>query len=332
MNRFLYLFFLFLLGYSGLQAQNRKYISNFAAHQSYYNPALTGNEGSMLRSFYRNQWTGFEDAPKMLYFSGEFDLQDLGKAGDRTSHYQYRDSQKGFRGAQHALGFVTLQERFGPTRETQFGLNYGTGVRLTEKLGLRFGTALTFNNFRLDGSNLVLDNNNDPRYNHLLGQQNGMSKLDLNLGMALVSANFYLGYAMQDVTKGHFMRHGDDVMRDIYTRKHVLQGGFRTAMTDQFGLILNGLYQYDEQLKGVMEGQAKAVFNNMLWLGAGYRHEQAMHVGAGLHYGAFRVSYTYESPLQEARSISRSTNEIGLALSLRQPKTEIVKSDNVLVW
>lgn len=332
MNRFLYLFLISFLAFSGVQAQNRKYISNFAAYQSFYNPALTGNEGSILRSYYRNQWTGFEDAPKTLFVSGEFDLEDVSKKGDRTSHYQYRDTKAGFKGAQHALGFVTMQERFGPTRETQFGLNYGTGVRLTEKLGLRFGTSLTFNNFRLDGSSLVLDNTNDPRYNHLLGQQNSMSKLDLNLGLALVSANFYVGYALQDVTKGHFMRHGDEVMRDIYTRKHVLQGGFRTAMTDQFGLVLNGLYQYDEQLKGVMEGQAKAVYNNMLWLGAGYRHEQAMHVGAGLHYGQLRVSYTYESPLQEARSISRSTNEIGLALSFRQSKAETNRSGNNLFW
>lgn len=186
--------------------------------------------------------------------------------------------------------------------------------------------------YRLDGSSLVLDNTNDPRYNRLLGQQNSMSKLDLNLGLALVSANYYVGYAMQDITKGHFMRKGDEVMRDIYTRKHIVQGGFRTTLTDQFGLILNGLYQYDEQLQGVVEGQAKAVYNNMLWFGAGYRHEQAMHVGAGLHYGPLRISYTYESPLQEARSISRSTNEIGLALSFSQLRSENARAGDSLFW
>ncbi|EJF11458.1 type IX secretion system membrane protein PorP/SprF [Pontibacter sp. BAB1700] len=145
-----------------------------------------------------------------------------------------------------------------------------------------------------------------------------MSKFDLNLGFALASANYYLGYAMQDITAGHFMNSSDNFMKDVYTRKHIAQAGFRTAMSDRFGLIVNGLYQYDEQLKGTVEGQVKAVYNDMLWAGAGYRNDQAFHVGVGLHYRQFRITYAYESPIQEARSISRATNEVGLAYTFRQ--------------
>ncbi|WP_299700402.1 type IX secretion system membrane protein PorP/SprF [uncultured Pontibacter sp.] len=331
MNR-LFLTAIFLLTISGLQAQNRKYISNFSAYQHFYNPSLTGYEGSMLRTFYRNQWTGFEDAPKTLFFSGELDLADLDKSADRTRHYQYRDSRTGYMGAQHAFGLIALQERFGPTRETQLGLNYGTGVRLSESLTLRFGTSLTYNNFRLDGNSLVVDNNGDPRYQHVLGDQNSMSKFDLNLGFALASANYYLGYAMQDITKGHFMSSDDNFMKDVYTRKHIAQAGFRTALADRFGLILNGLYQYDEQLKGAAEGQVKLVYDELLWVGGGYRNDQAFHVAAGLHYGQFRMTYAYESPIQEARSISRSTNEIGLAYTLRNLGTERTAGRGVMFW
>lgn len=271
----------------------------------------------MLRTYYRNQWTGFEDAPKTLLFSGELDMADMNKATDRTRHYQYRDSRSNYMGARHAFGIVALQERFGPTRETQLGLNYGTGVRLSQSLSLRFGTAFTFNNFRLDGNSLVVDNTGDPRFQHVQGNQNSMSKFDLNLGFALASANYYLGYAMQDITKGHFMKSEHNFMKDVYTRKHIGQAGFRTAMTDQFGLIVNGLYQYDEQLKGTIEGQVKLVYDDLLWAGGGYRNDRAFHVAAGLHYRQFRITYAYESPIKEARSISRSTNEIGLAYTLR---------------
>lgn len=286
----------------------------------------------MLRTYYRNQWTGFEDAPKTLFFSGELDMADMNKSDDRTRHYQYRDSRSGYMGAQHAFGLIALQERFGPTRETQLGLNYGTGVRLSQSLSLRFGTSLTFNNFRLDGNRLVVDNTGDPRYQHVLGDQNSMSKFDLNLGFALASANYYLGYAMQDITKGHFLKSGDNFMKDVYTRKHIAQAGFRTALAEPFGLIVNGLYQYDEQLKGTVEGQVKLVYDELLWAGGGYRNDQAFHVAAGLHYRQFRITYAYESPIKEARSISRSTNEIGLAYTLRQLAPERTSGRGVLFW
>ncbi|SIT77757.1 PorP/SprF family type IX secretion system membrane protein [Pontibacter indicus] len=331
MNR-IFLAAILFLTISGLQAQNRKYISNFSAFQHYYNPALTGNEGSMVRTYYRNQWTGFEDAPKTLFFSGELDLADLNKTTDKTSHYQFRDSRSNYMGAQHAFGLIALQERFGPTRETQLGLNYGTGVRLSQSLSLRFGTSLTFNNFRLDGNSLVVDNTGDPRFQHVLNNQNSMSKFDLNLGFALASANYYLGYAMQDITRGHFLKGGDNFMKDVYTRKHLLQAGFRASLAEPFGLIVNGLYQYDEQLKGTVEGQAKVVYDELLWLGAGYRNDQAFHVAAGLHYRQFRITYAYESPIKEARSISRSTNEIGLAYTFRQLPTVRTGSSRPSFW
>ncbi|MDX5417769.1 MAG: type IX secretion system membrane protein PorP/SprF [Hymenobacteraceae bacterium] len=331
MNKLILALFLFLLAIGG-QAQSRKYVSNFSAYQHYYNPSLTGHESSILKTFYRNQWTGFEDAPKSLFFSGELDLADLDKSADRTSHYQYRNSGRGYQGARHAFGLVALQDRFGPIRETQLAFNYGTGIRLAELVSLRWGVALTYNNFRLDGNSLVVDNTNDPRYQHVMGQYNSMSKLDLNLGFALTAGNYYLGYAMQDITKGHFVTTGDEYMRDAYTRKHILQAGVRADLTDQFGVIANGLYQYDEQIKGTIEGQLKIVYNDMLWAGGGYRNDQAFHLAAGLNYRKLRISYAYESPIQEARSINRPTNEIGLAYTLKSVKQERTDRSGITFW
>ncbi|MBD1396433.1 type IX secretion system membrane protein PorP/SprF [Pontibacter sp. JH31] len=331
MNKLILIAFLFLLAFGG-QAQSRKYVSNFSAYQHFYNPSLTGHEGSILKTFYRNQWTGFEDAPKTLFFSGEIDAADLSKTTDRTSHYHFRNSAKGYQGARHAFGFVALQDRFGPTHETQLAFNYGTGIRLSESLSLRWGAAITYNNFRLDGNSLVVDNTSDPRYQHVMGQYNSMSKLDLNLGFALTGGNYFLGYAMQDITKGHFMTTGDAYMKDVYTRKHLVQAGFRTDLSDQFGLVTSALYQYDEQIESTLEGQAKVVYQDMLWAGGGYRNNQAFHLAAGLNYKKLRLSYAYESPIQEARSINRPTNEIGLAYTLKAVNPERSDRSTVTFW
>jgi type IX secretion system PorP/SprF family membrane protein len=331
MNKLIVTALLFLVAI-GVQAQSRKYVSNFAAYQHYYNPSLTGNEGSMLKTFYRDQWTGFEDAPKTLFFSGELDAADLNKTADKKQHYQYRDAGKGYQGARHAFGLLALQDRFGPIRETQLALNYGTGIRLSQSLSLRWGTALTYNNFRLDGNSLVVDNTSDPRYRHVMGQFNSMSKLDLNLGFALTAGNYYLGYAMQDITKGHFITTGDEYMRNAYTRKHILQAGYRAQMTDHVGMIANGLYQYDRQIESTLEGQLKVIYDDLLWAGGGYRNNRAFHLAAGINYRQFRFSYAYESPVQEARSINRPSNEIGLAYTLRPVSFERTGRYGLTFW
>lgn len=314
----------------GVQAQNRKQIAGFTQFKQFYNPSLTGLEGSVVRSLYRNQWTGFEDAPKTLLATGELDIQMLGK---RNNGYRFsgngRDALEA--GAKHALGLTLLYDQFGPSKESQVGLSYGSGIRLSEGLHMRWGTALTYRMQRLDGSSLTVDQENDPRYTEVLGNSNRSGSLDLNVGLALTAARYYIGYAMQDVTAGSVVSTGDDFLNEMYTRKHVVQAGYRANITGQFGFTLNGIYQYDSLLKSTVEGQVKAVYQDMFWVGGGYRNDQAYNLGAGLNLDQLYIGYAYETPFQEARAINKATNEITLGYRLVSGKSNR-KSEHPLLW
>jgi len=63
-------------------AQSRKYMSQFSHLQGYLNPALTAYEGSMVKGLVRNQWAGWEGAPKMNFVSAELDFANLGGNSD----------------------------------------------------------------------------------------------------------------------------------------------------------------------------------------------------------------------------------------------------------
>ncbi|PKV63090.1 PorP/SprF family type IX secretion system membrane protein [Pontibacter ramchanderi] len=301
----------------GANAQNRKHIANFQLFQQYYNPSLTGYEGSMLKGFHRNQWTGFEGAPRTYFASAELDLADVSawKKSDllRTRQDDYYSRQMG---AKHAFGVAVLQDEFGPFSESQVQLSYASRVRLSEKLSLRWGGAAVYNAQRLDGNKLTVDNESDPEFQGVLGQRLRQGKLDLNLGWTLTADNFYIGYAMQDVTKGGIVSGGDEFLQDLYTRKHLVQAGYRTALSDQFGLVANAMFQYDNKLKESTELQLKAIYQNMVWLGGSYRQDLAWSATAGLRLDQFRIGYAYEIPIQNARHVSRSTNEISLTYNL----------------
>lgn len=300
----------------GASAQNRKHVANFSLFQQYFNPALTGYEGSMVKTYYRNQWTGFEDAPKTIFASAELDLADLSawKKDDLLKTSQ-KDEYNRQLGAKHAFGLAVLNDRFGPFTETQLHLSYGTRVRLSEKLSLRWGAAATYSAQQLDASRLTTDQEGDPEFENFNGQSAKVGKFDLNMGLMLTAENFYVGYAMQDVLKGK-MTTGDNYLNNSFPQQHVLQAGYRTAVSEQIGLVANGLYRYDEKLQDTMEGQLKAVYQNMLWVGAGYRKDLAYSLQGGVRLNQLRVGYVYELPTADARYMDKATNEIMLTYNL----------------
>ena len=168
-------------------------------------------------------------------------------------------------------------------------------------------------------------------YQDYLGASTRASRADINLGLMLTAEDYYLGYAMQDVTKGRLLSAGDDYLRNTYAHQHVVQAGYRTALSEQFGLIANGIYRYDEFLKETVEGQLKAVFSNTFWAGAGYRHGLAYSLQAGVRLHQLKIGYVYESPAGDASYIGRGTNEIMLTYNLipvKYPKY----SRSVTMW
>jgi type IX secretion system PorP/SprF family membrane protein len=319
----------FILTIWQLQAQNRKQMANFSEYKHYHNPSLTGFDGSVVRSLYRNQWTGFEDAPKTMLATAELDLAMIGK---NKGYFGSRNRGAAANyGAKHAIGLTLLHDQFGPFKESQLGLSYGSGIRLNEQLSLRWGTALTYTFHRLDGNSLTLEQENDAKYNAVLGQNNRSSRMDMNLGLALTTARYYIGYGMQDVTAGKVVSGGDDYLHSFYTRRHALQTGYRANVTEQWGFTLNGIYQYDEELKSTVEGQVKAIYQDAFWVGAGYRNDLAYNLTAGIRLNQLGIGYAYESPVQEAQAINRSTNEITLSYNL-VPLRSNKQSRQRIIW
>jgi type IX secretion system PorP/SprF family membrane protein len=288
----------------GLQAQSRKQVAQFSLFQQYFNPAMTGFEGGQVKTLYRDQFTGFTDAPQTLFLSGEVNAADLAGAASGTG-----------RGANSAFGLSLLRDTFGPFKETQLNGSYGYQVRLNEVLSLRAGAALTYQVNRLDAAKVTVDVLEDPVYQHLYGNDNQTHKLDVNAGLALTGQDFYLGYAIGDLAKGQLIS-GDTYYDKTYPLQHVVQGGYRRALREDFGLVFNGIYRYDSQQKGTLEGQLKGVWHNLFWAGAGYRKDLALTFNAGVRVNQFRLAYAREVATGKADGINAGTNELMVTYQL----------------
>lgn len=305
---------MFIMTVLGAQAQNRKQVAQFPLFQNYFNPALTGHEGTLVKGFYRNQyqWTGFEGAPQTYFLSGELNLEDIAlfKHPGSRSAPRHKPRRTGSFEPEHAAGLVILRDQFGPFQETQVNASFASRVPVGRTMSLRGGVALTYNYHRLNPDKVMVADPSDPEYQLLFSAENNrIHKLDVNAGVMLTEQHFYLGYAIQDLAQGRLIS-GNLYSMEMYPMHHVAQVGARKMVAEGFGMVFNGIVRYDNRLKETVEGQIKGVYDNMVWAGLGYRHNLALSFVSGFRVGQCRLGYSYEMPTSKAEGINASTHEL----------------------
>ncbi len=297
-----------------VRAQNRKHSSNFSIFQQYYNPAFTGFQGSMIKSYYRNQWAGFNGAPKTFFVSGEVNLSDY---QENKAVAVEGEMQAPKAGIQHSAGLSVLHDSYGPFVENQIFICYRSRINLTAKISIQAGGAIAYHLQSLDGSKLTSEESNDPSLSKYANQTSRSGRLDFNLGLAITGQNFYGGYAMQNIA-GSISKSDNDYFRNNSLVHHVIQGGYRRAVSDKVGLVLNALLRFDDQLDETIEGQIKGVFYNAAWLGFGYRNRLAYSLNVGFRMKRLRIGYAHEIPTGDAQMTGSGTNEILVTYDLKK--------------
>jgi type IX secretion system PorP/SprF family membrane protein len=280
--------------------QSRKYMSHFSQMQSYYNPALTGYEGSMIRGFVRNQWLGLEGAPKTAFFSTEFDFADF--TGKKT------DS------GQNAMGLNILHDQYGPFVETESILSYSVRVKLNEKTNIRLGSGFNYNAIRLDGFNLTTELSNDPTIEKYLNKFSNMQIMDFNLGIAITNERYYASYGVHNVNGGLFKT--GDIFINSRPSVHVGQLGFRDKLSDNLSVSTNAKMRLQKDLPVNFDLDMKVLLMNKLWIGGGHRFDYAYYFQTGFVFNKIKIGYIFETPQIGSYMLPNTTHEFLLTYAL----------------
>jgi type IX secretion system PorP/SprF family membrane protein len=299
------------------QGQSRKYVSNFSHFQSYFNPGLTGYEGSTVRGFVRNQWSGIEGAPRSYFVSAELDFGELSGELDPALM------------GKNAVSVNLLQDTYGAFRETEMIVAYASRIRLTAKHNLRLGAGMIYQNIQLDGNLLSTEEANDPILGQYLGGFTNMQVLDFNLGLALTHSNYYVSYGMHRVAGGEIMS-GDEFM-DGYPTSNVFQAGYREALSPGLAIIVNAFYRTQNDINDNFELNLKTLLMDRIWLGVGHRFNSATNFQTGILTKRLRVGYLFEFPMGGGYNLPGNTHEFTAVFNLFRDNTR--RSDQeVLIW
>jgi type IX secretion system PorP/SprF family membrane protein len=312
--------------------QDNFYMSQFHQIGPVLNPAFTGIDNFLdVKLNYRNQWTGFSDAPSTNYFGVNGYLQKetqhtYKQYSLRTSNPYYLDSlgQKGISPGEplrHGIGANVIYDLQGPYQQFSTYLNYALHIPLPRKLKLSIGVAGKLSNQRIDMEKLVLYNpNNDDFYQSLIAAGGRSTFFSINPGIVLYSNKFYVSYAAQDIFRTALS--SDEVLIDEPSINHVIMAGIRLPISDQINLLPSILLTHKDAVSNKWDAGMKVLFKERAWAGMSYRSTESLSIMAGVYINNLvNLSYSYDYVMSELNNYTNGSHELILGLMLFKKDT-----------
>ncbi len=279
--------------------------SQYLFNEMFVNPGATGIKEYIPVQFnFRKQWTSFPGSPTTQAISANSSI--FKKMG---------------------FGGTLFNDVCGPSRRTGLQLNTAYHLQLDQSnshiLGVGLGVSLT--QHMIDVNQLTTYLPDDPAV--LRGYNNQM----------VPDANFGLFYRYKDKAfLGLSAFNLAEMRRDLYNfenplinplvRTYYFFGGYDFDLSKTFDLKTSCLVQGIESGAFQFDATAIGVYKNFLWLGASYRHQDAIAAIFGGQVGIFKIGYSYDYTLSDIGDYSNGSHEILLEIQLNSSKSSSART------
>ena len=303
-----FLFLLFGISYF-CRSQQLPVFTQYKSNQFLINPALTGTKRNVdIRLNYRNQWTGFDDAPITKCFSLNSRIYD-GTAG---------------------LGGFIYQDETGPTRRTNYNLSYAYHMRFSD-VEFSLGLAGSMTQYRLDGARINIHNSGDPAIDKSL-IDNSWSK-DVAGGLYLYNDRFSLGLSVSNLLKSAHQFYQNDIDTSkkgfVYFQPHIyLTLGYNFSQNPDYLWEHTILVSYITGVPMLIDYTLRLHYMKKFFLGTSIRWGDAIAIHAGVIFReTFQMSYSYDLITSELRQTNFGTHEVMVVYSINTGKKKKTNKD-----
>ncbi|MBX7094620.1 MAG: type IX secretion system membrane protein PorP/SprF [Flavobacteriales bacterium] len=294
-----------LFSFGKVYSQQQAIYTNYLLNPLYYNPAISGSEAFHRANInYRNQWAGFDGAPKT------FSASIIGSVKDRQKH--------GFAG-------MIVSDNVGLTARTGVYINYSYKIKLNKTTSLRLGVSPGFVQYRVRLYDVRVVDGGDEL---LTGNVLSANAIDLNSGAYIHNEKFFVGLSANQVL-------GQSISFTTYNDQlamhYNLMGGYTHAFKKNFELQPSTLVRYTKGLPVSADFSLRGIFNKNFWVSATYRLSDAASIGVG--YTAFNrltIGYSYDYSLSSINPYQNGTHEIGISFRLTTKKKSLDEEDEEL--
>lgn len=281
-----------------VDAQQLGNYSQFFLNNYVINPAAAGTEGHFnVKSSYRYQWVGIDDAPRtfVLSMEGPFSKkQNMGLGG-----YVYSD--------------IT-----GPTRRTGIKLSYAYNFKITDDIKLSLGLSGGIMQFSVDGSDMELADVNDEALGNTLTTA---YTPDAAFGLYLFDDNWYFSLSIPQLigTEMKFVDNHTNSLNKLQNHYYA-NAGYTFNLNDHWGVEPFVQLKYVPPINPQFDGGFRVIYDKDMWVGGTWRSEDGFSVFAGLNFlENFTFSYSYDVITSDVKNVSSGSHEILLGLRFHKP-------------
>ncbi len=282
--------FILVLSFSILKAQQQTVYTNFLLHPYLYNPAYAGVvQGTQFNFGHRNQWIGFEGAPKTSIFSAWGNLKKK---------------------PQMALGGMVYGDKSGLIQNTSFQGSYAYQLKINTKYTLSFGLAFGGVQYNVGLYNAKPYDQDDE---FLTTEVLRGFAFDANAGLHFYSKSFFLGMSNQHMLNSKIRwinRNGR------LTPAYFIYSGYNFRITKDSNWVLQPsvLVRFSSPVPHQFEYHLRLIYNDLIWVGGSYREKSSASVLFGCKlFKALSLSYSYDFTTTDLSNYSSGRHEISLS-------------------
>lgn len=291
-NRF-YIIFLILLATS-LFSQQQTVYSSFLSHPYLYNPAYAGVvKGTQFNIGHRNQWVGFDGAPRTSIFSGWGNFK-------KKPHM--------------AAGGMIVTDRTGLIQRTNWQGSYAYNLKVNKKYNLNFGLAFGGVQYNVK----LYDAQPYDQDDYFLSNEILRAfAFDANAGLHLYSKEFFLGLSSQQMLNSK-IRWSNTNGR--LTPHYYIYSGYNFRLSKDSAWVLQPslLLRTSGPAPHQFEYHLRVIYKELLWAGGSYRERSSASVlfGCNLVKRALGLTYAYDFTTTELSNYSSGSHEITISYLL----------------
>lgn len=272
--------------------------TNYVLNAYAYNPAVAGSKpNAVLNLNYRNQWVGFQDAPKTYMMS----------------LYSTIGKQK-----KVAIGALINSDNTGLLSRTSGYLTFGYHIKLNKdyKLGLGVSAGMVQYRIKLYDAKIV-DTGDDLLTGNILSN----NVFDSNGGLYLYSEKLFFGIATYQYigNKITWKDSQSNLSQHMYATL-----GYTFKVSKTMSVQPSALVKFNAPTPVQPEFSVRALYKNLFWIGGSYRMKDAASALVGVTIkDKLTIGYSYDITTSNIKSYSKGSHEIAICYQFIKPKKKL---------
>lgn len=298
-NRHIIILLLSILGLNTRgYSQQLPIFTNYLLNDYAYNPAIAGAKMNAVANLnYRNQWVGFQDAPKTFGVSLHSAVGKAKKA---------------------AAGALITSDNTGLLSRTSGYLTFAYHVKLNDTYKLGLGVSLGMVQYRIKLYDAKVTDSGDDL---LTGNVLSNNVFDSNGGIYFYSNKLFVGISGYQYigNKITWKDSQSNLSPHLYAT-----AGYKFEASKKISIQPSVLIKYNQPTPVQPEFSLRGFYKNMFWLGTSYRMNDAASVLLGtVIKEKLTIGYAYDIPTTKIRTYTSGSHEIVISYQFIKTKRKL---------